>query len=205
MAVSGLVLSMFVLVHLAGNLQIFLGPEVFDGYSRKLHDLPELLWPIRIVLLVAVLLHIWSAVELAVIKRDARPIGYERYSPRASSYASRTMYMSGPILVAFIIYHLMQFTFGTGGTAFDPGDPYSNVVAGFHNPWIAGFYILAMGLLCLHLRHGLWSMFQTLGMQYPQYLPRLRSAAGILAVLIFLGFISIPIAVFAGALASETV
>lgn len=205
MAVSGVVLSLFVLFHLMGNLQIFLGPEVFDGYSRLLHDLPELLWPVRAVLLIMVILHIWSAVELAVIKRDARPAGYRRYTPRGSSYASRTMYMTGPILAAFIIYHLMQFTFGTGGTPFDPADPYGNVVDGFRNPWIAGFYILAMGLLCLHLRHGLWSMFQSLGLHHPRYFRTLRMAAGIVAAIVFLGFISIPIAVLLGALASETV
>lgn len=205
MAVSGVILSGFVLLHLAGNLQIFLGPEVFDGYSRALHEVPELLWPVRALLLIMVLLHVWSAIELAVIKRDARRKAYERYSPRASSYASRTMYMSGPILAAFVIYHLMQFTWGTGGTPFDPADPYSNVVEGFRNPWIAGFYILAMGLLCLHLRHGLWSMFQSLGMHHPRLFPRLRLAAGIVAGIVFLGFISIPVAVLTGLLASEIV
>lgn len=205
MAVSGAVLSIFVLGHLAGNLQIFLGPEVFDAYSRGLHELPELLWPIRILLLVMVLLHVWSAIELAVIKRDARPSGYSHYSPRASSYASRTMYMSGPILAAFIIYHLMQFTFGTGGTAFDATDPYGNVVAGFQNPWIAGFYILAMALLCLHLRHGLWSLFQSLGIHHPRYLPRMRTAAAIIAGVVFIGFSAIPVAVFAGILVSQTI
>jgi succinate dehydrogenase cytochrome b subunit len=195
MAVSGTVLALFVIGHLAGNLQIFLGPDQFNGYARFLHSVPELLWPVRVILLVMVLLHIWSSIELAVAKRDARPDGYARYAHAASTYASRTMYMSGPILAAFVIYHLMQFTFGTGGTPFNEGDAYGNVIAGFRNPAISGFYILSMGLLCLHLRHGLWSLFQTLGFYHPRYTPRFRQGATAIAVLIFLGFSSIPAAV----------
>lgn len=205
MAVSGVILSLFVFGHLAGNLQIFLGPEAYDNYSRTLHELPELLWPVRIVLLISVLAHIWSAIELAVIKREARPDRYQVYTSSASTYASRTMYWSGPIIAAFVVYHLMQFTFGAGGTPFDPTDPYGNVVEGFRNPAIAGFYVLAMALLCLHLRHGLWSMFQSLGLNHPRMTPRLKRAAAVIAVLVFLGFSSIPFAVLTGFLVSQTV
>jgi len=195
MAVSGVVLAGFVAVHLLGNLQIFMGPDQFNGYARALKRLPELLWSVRILLLVMVLLHIWSSIQLAVIKSEARPQGYVKHKVAGSSYASRTMYMSGPIIAAFVVYHLMQFTFGVGGTPYDPYDAYGNVVAGFRSIPVAAFYILAMALLCLHLRHGLWSLFQTLGFYHPRYTPRIKALAAAAAFLIFLGFISIPVAV----------
>jgi len=197
MAASGVILAVFVLLHLAGNLQIFLGPERFNGYARALKQLPELLWLARAVLLVMVALHIWSTVQLSVIKSDARPVKYSNYSAAHSTYASRTMYMSGPIIAAFVIYHLMQFTFGAGGTRFAENDAYGNVIAGFRNPVIAGFYIVAMALLCLHLRHGLWSLFQSLGFSHPRYTPKLRVAALVVALIVFIGFVSIPVAVLA--------
>lgn len=198
MAVSGLILTGFVAAHLLGNLQIFLGPDRFNGYARALKALPELLWAVRITLIVSVLLHIWSSIQLAVIKSEARPIGYVRSKSIASSYASRTMYMSGPIVAAFVIYHLMQFTFGVGGTPYMESDPYGNVINGFRVPAVSLFYIIAMGLLCLHLRHGLSSMVQSLGLHHPRYTPRLKALAVFVATLIFFGFVSIPIAVMAG-------
>ena len=198
MAVTGVVLAGFVVAHLLGNLQIFLGPDRFNTYARMLKSLPELLWPVRITLLISVMLHIWSSVQLAVVKSEARPIGYVRTKSTASSYASRTMYMSGPILAAFIVYHLMQFTFGVGGTPYMESDPYGNVINGFRVPAVSLFYIVAMGLLCLHLRHGLSSIVQSLGLTHPRYTPRLKSIAVIVATLIFLGFVSIPVAVLAG-------
>lgn len=198
MAISGLVLAGFVVGHLLGNLQIFIGPDRFNSYARTLKALPELLWTVRITLLVSVVLHIWSSIQLAVVKGEARPIGYVRSKSIASSYASRTMYMSGPIVAAFIVYHLMQFTFGVGGTAYMESDPYGNVINGFRVPAVSLFYILAMGLLCLHLRHGLSSMVQTLGLHHPKYTPRLKALAVLAATLIFFGFVSIPIAVMTG-------
>ena len=198
MAASGVILSGFVLVHLVANLQIFLGPEAFNGYARTLRRLPLLLWGVRILLLVSFVLHIWSSIQLAVIKAEARPVSYTKRVPVASSYASRTMYYSGPILGAFVVYHLMQFTFGAGGTRYAPSDPYGNVVAGFRVPWISLFYVISMGLLCLHLRHGLWSFLQTLGLFPAGVSPRLKTVATTVALLVFLGFISIPVAVLAG-------
>lgn len=194
MAISGVVLFGFVAAHLLGNLQIFLGPDQFNGYARSLRHLPVLVWTVRVVLLVMVTLHIWSSLQLAVAKSEARPIGYVRTGSAGSTYASRTMYMSGPIVAAFVVYHLMQFTFGVGGTAFERFDAYGNVINGFRVPVVSGFYVLAIGLLCLHLRHGLWSMFQTLGF-HPGYLRGLKSAAAVIALAIFLGFISIPLAI----------
>jgi succinate dehydrogenase / fumarate reductase cytochrome b subunit len=198
MAATGVVLAGFVAGHLLGNLQIFLGPERFNGYARALKSLPELLWPVRITLLISVILHIWSSIQLAVVKSEARPIGYVRTKSIASSYASRTMYMSGPIVALFIIYHLMQFTFGVGGTPYMESDAYGNVINGFRVPAVSLFYILAMGLLCIHLRHGFSSVVQSLGLLHPRYTPRLKALAVIVATLIFLGFISIPVAVLAG-------
>ncbi len=202
MAASGVVLAAFVAGHLLGNLQIFLGPDRFNSYARTLRSLPELLWPVRIALLVSVVLHIWSSVQLAVVKSEARPIGYVRTKSTASTYASRTMYMSGPILAVFIVYHLMQFTFGVGGTPYMETDAYGNVINGFRVPAVSLFYIVAMGLLCLHLRHGLSSFVQSLGLTHPRYTPRLKTIAVIVATLIFLGFISIPVAVLAGVIPS---
>jgi succinate dehydrogenase / fumarate reductase cytochrome b subunit len=161
MAISGVILAGFVFAHLLGNLQIFLGPDQFNGYARTLRHLPELVWPTRVILVIMVILHIWSSLQLAVVKSEARPVGYVKQTSTGSSYASRTMYLSGPVIAAFVVYHLMQFTFGVGGTAYHEFDAYGNVIQGFRVPAVSIFYIIAMALLCLHLRHGLWSMFQT--------------------------------------------
>jgi succinate dehydrogenase / fumarate reductase cytochrome b subunit len=195
MAVSGITLAGFVLVHLIGNLQIFLGPEQFNAYARTLRHLPELVWPTRVILLIMVILHIWSSLQLAVTKSEARPQNYVKRKSAGSSYASRTMYWSGPILAAFIIYHLMEFTFGAGGTPYHEFDAYGNVIQGFRVPAVSIFYILAMALLCLHLRHGLWSVFQTLGFYHPRYTPKIKRLASLISLFIFFGFISIPVAV----------
>jgi succinate dehydrogenase / fumarate reductase cytochrome b subunit len=195
MAISGVVLFGFVLVHLIGNLQIFLGPDVFNAYARSLRHLPALVWTTRVILLIMVTLHIWVSLQLAVRKSEARPISYSKHVSAGSMYASRTMYMSGPIIAAFVVYHLMQFTFGVGGTPFEHFDAYGNVINGFRVPIVSGFYVVAVALLCVHLRHGLWSIFQTLGFHHPRYMQRVKTAADLLALAIFLGFVSIPIAV----------
>ena len=195
MAITGIILALFVIFHLLGNLQIFIGPDEYNSYARTLRRLPELLWPVRIILLISVILHIWSSLQLAVTKSEARPTGYQRWKPSASSYASRTMYWSGPIIAAFVVYHLLEFTYGAGGTPYSPFDPYGNVIGGFRVPAVSFFYIFAIGLLCLHLRHGLWSTFQTLGFYHPRHTPRIRRIASLVSLFIFFGFISIPIAV----------
>jgi succinate dehydrogenase / fumarate reductase cytochrome b subunit len=195
MAISGVTLAGFVLAHLIGNLQIFLGPDQFNGYARTLRHLPELVWPTRAVLLIMVILHIWSSLQLAVVKSEARPEKYVKRKSAGSSYASRTMYWSGPILAAFIVYHLMQFTFGAGGTPYREFDAYGNVMQGFRVPAVSIFYIIAMALLCLHLRHGLWSIFQTLGFYHPRHTPKIKRLASLISLFVFFGFISIPVAV----------
>jgi succinate dehydrogenase / fumarate reductase, cytochrome b subunit len=201
MAVSGAVLFLFVVGHLVGNLQVFMGAERFNDYARFLRIEPALLWTVRIVLLAMVLLHVWASIKLALLnKLEARPVGYVKKKNIGSSYASRTMYWSGPIVGAFVIYHLMQFTWGVGGTPFDEGKAYENLVRGFQFPVISVFYLVAMALLMMHLYHGVWSMFQTLGVNHPRYTPMLRTFAKIVAILLFVGFSSIPVAVMVGVL-----
>jgi succinate dehydrogenase / fumarate reductase, cytochrome b subunit len=205
MAVSGIILFSFVVGHLVGNLQIYEpaaedGTYKLDQYAVFLRSLPAALWGARITLLVMLLLHIWSSVQLAARKIDARPLGYVKKKSIHSSYASRTMYWSGPIILAFLIYHLLDFTFGVANPSYLEGHVRDNVIASFSVPWVSGFYILAMVLLCLHLYHGLWSMFQTLGLHHQKYSAMIRSAAKVLAILIWAGNISIPIAVMTGVL-----
>jgi succinate dehydrogenase / fumarate reductase cytochrome b subunit len=198
MAVSGILMVGFVIVHLLGNLQAFAGADKFNAYAHALKSLGPALWIARLTLLTAAALHIWSAYSLWQLKTDARPIGYFEKKSIASTYASRTMYWSGPIVLLFIIYHLMHFTFGVGGTRFFEDEPYDNLVAGFEVPVISVFYIFSMGFLCLHLYHGIWSMLQTLGIHHPRYTPMLRALAKFIAVVLFLGFSSIPLAVMLG-------
>ena len=195
MAVSGIVLVGFLVGHLAGNLGVFLGQEHFNNYAATLKSIPPLLWGTRITLLVMTVLHIWSAASLWSRKNAARRTNYVKKESVVSTYASRTMYMSGPIIAAFVVYHLLQFTFGVGGTAFEKFDAYGNVINGFRVPVVAGFYVFAIALLCTHLRHGLWSIFQTLGFHHERYMKRIKTVAALIALAIFLGFVSIPIAV----------
>ncbi|BDC52872.1 hypothetical protein F183_A51870 [Bryobacterales bacterium F-183] len=198
MAVSGLVLFGFLVGHLAGNLGVFLGQKHFDDYAALLKSMPALLWGTRVTLLVMVGLHIWSAASLWSRNSSARRYQYVKKESIVSSYASRTMYMSGPILAAFIVYHLMHFTIGVGGTPFEEGHAYENLVKGFQVWFISAFYILSMGLLCMHLYHGIWSMTQTLGFSHPKYTPRIRTVSKLIAIALFLGFASIPVSVLAG-------
>ena len=198
MAVSGCILFLFVVGHLIGNLQIYEGPDQLNRYAVLLRTEPPLLWAVRIVLLAMLLLHIWSSVQLAARNLSARPEGYVQKKATGSSYASRTMYWSGPIILAFVIYHLLDFTFGKVNPHFEPGNVYGNVVASFQVIPVAAFYIIAMLLLCLHLYHGLWSMFQSLGIAHPRWTPLLRRSAAVVAMLIAAGNISIPVAVLAG-------
>src|SRR6266699_1803905 len=202
MAVSGFVLFVFVIGHLAGNLQIFLGREAINRYGHFLQTNPELIWPARLFLLLIEALHIWSAIKLSLENKAARPIGYAEYNPVASSYASRTMLMSGIIIFVFIVYHLLHFTVQvqyinlTGQSFVDFMDPqkrhdiFKMMVVGFGNVWVCGFYILGLALLCLHLSHGASSMFQSIGWKNQSYGPFLDKAARAGAVLIFLGYAS---------------
>jgi succinate dehydrogenase / fumarate reductase, cytochrome b subunit len=216
MAVTGFVLFLFVIGHLAGNLQIFLGREAINRYGDFLQSNPELIWPARLGLLLMVGLHIWSATKVSLENKAARPVGYAVYQPVGSTYASRTMLVGGSIVFVFIVYHLLHYTAevqylnftGQNFAAFMeplPGhipperhDIYKMMVVGFSNPLVSGFYGLGLAMLCLHLSHGASSMFQSLGWKNDAYRPFLDKAAQVAAVLIFIGYISIPLAVLCG-------
>jgi succinate dehydrogenase / fumarate reductase cytochrome b subunit len=216
MAVTGFVLFLFVIGHLVGNLQIFLGREAINRYGDFLQSNPEIIWPARLGLLLMVGLHIWSATKISLENKAARPVGYAVYQPVGSSHASRTMLLGGSIVLVFIIYHLLHYTAqlqylnftGQDFTAFMeklPGqvpaerhDIFKMMVVGFSKPLVSGFYVLGLALLCLHLSHGASSMFQSLGWKSEAYRPFLDNAARVVAVLIFLGYTSIPLAILCG-------
>ncbi len=200
MAITGAILFLFVIGHMLGNLQVFAGPDKLNGYGRFLHGVPEILWAVRVVLIASVVLHIWASVELAVRKTRARPVGYTQKENIASSYASHTMYWSGPIILAFVIYHLLHLTAGVihpGGDFID-ADVYHNVVSGFQVWYVSAWYIFSMILLGFHIRHGAWSMFQSVGINHPRHTPILKNAALTLAIVIVAGYISIPLSVMLG-------
>jgi len=200
MAVTGCILFLFIIGHLLGNLLVYAGPAKFNAYAAFLHFDDTLLWIVRIVLLTAVALHITATVQLALRNKRARPVGYSRKEAINSSFASRTMYWSGPIILAFVIFHLLEFTFGDihPGSQFIYGNAYHNVVAGFSVWWISAWYIFALVLLGIHLRHGIWSMFQSLGYNHKKHTPLLKKAALVIAAAIILGYVSIPISVLTG-------
>jgi len=200
MAVTGVLLFGYVVAHLIGNLQIYMPPEKINQYAAFLHSHLALLWTARTTLLIAVVLHIWSSVQLWLLQLEARPVNYVKKANLHSTYASRTMLWSGPIIAAFVIFHLLHLTLGTvhPGGPFDKHNVYNNVVTGFQVWPVSIFYIIAMIMLCYHLYHGLWSMFQTLGFSHPVYTPWLQRLAKTVAILIAAGNISIPVAVLAG-------
>jgi succinate dehydrogenase / fumarate reductase cytochrome b subunit len=199
MAVTGLILVAFVIGHVAGNLLVFAGPAALNAYSRFLKTSAEILWPTRVVLFVAVLLHIWSAYGLTVAAVDARPVGYARKVPQAATWASRTIRYGGVVLLLFIVFHLLHFTAGVVQPApFSETDVYRNVVGGFSVPWVAAIYLVSMVALGMHLYHGAWAAFRTLSLRPPSVTPMKRTIATGLAFVVWLGFTSIPLAVLAG-------
>ncbi len=202
MAASGLLLYGFVVVHMIGNLQVYLGPEAINAYGAFLHGFlhGQGLYLARGVLLLATALHVWAAVSLTRTNLKARHVGYREWQARESSYASRTMTWTGPLLLAFIVFHLAHFTTGAAHPEFVPGDVYRNMVVGFQNPFASAFYILAMLALGLHMYHGFWSMLQTLGVSQPRWNRVRRPLAALFAFGVVAGNISIPVAVLTGVL-----
>jgi succinate dehydrogenase / fumarate reductase cytochrome b subunit len=202
MAISGMVLMLFVFVHMVGNLKLYLGASEMDAYGRWLRYVGEpalphkvLLDVVRVVLVAALAIHLHSAFTLTMVNRRARPEAYR--SPRdyvAASFASRTMRWTGPIILAFIVFHLLDLTWGTSNPGFRAGDPFRNVVARFQRWPVALAYVVANLALALHLYHGAWSLFQSMG-----WVPRWRRwFACAFAVVVAVGNISFPIAVLAG-------
>ncbi len=198
MAVTGIGLVLFALGHMAGNLQVFLGADVFNSYAHKLQSLGPLLWIARIGLFVMAVLHIISALQLTARARAARPQDYAVRTSQVSTWASRTMRVGGIILALFLIYHILHFTTGTLHPAFSRGGAYGNVVLGFERVWVAVFYIVAMSFFGLHLYHGVWAAFRTLGVAKPNPMPLERKLALGLAVITWAGFIAVPIGVLLG-------
>ncbi len=205
MAASGVILFGFVFFHMLGNLQLYEGAGPYNAYSAFLHRTPEILWTARVVLLGAIVAHIASAFALWSRNADARTRPYRRRKDRATNYAARTMYWTGPILFMFIIYHLAHLTFDRAPYPMVEGDVFDNVVHGFEVWWISAFYIV--GNLCLgfHLFHGVYAMFSSVGLVHPKYERARRTFAIAFAVAIAAGNVSFPLAVMSGLVEPSTV
>jgi succinate dehydrogenase / fumarate reductase cytochrome b subunit len=199
MAVTGLIMLAYLITHVLANLLVFQGPSKINAYSAFLHGTGGALWAARLVLLAALVLHVIAAVQLAARSQEARPVGYvAAREPQVSTLASRTIRWGGALILVFLIYHILHFTVGTAHPDFIEGDPYHNVAAGFRDPLVVVFYLIAMATVGLHLYHGVWSSGRSLGMSPPSPKPLRRTIALTLALLIWLGFTVIPIAVYAG-------
>jgi succinate dehydrogenase / fumarate reductase, cytochrome b subunit len=211
MAASGIILFLFVVGHLVGNLQIFGPPEMINRYGHFLKSVPELLWGVRLFLLACVTLHILTAVQLEVMNREARPVGYEGGAIYGAEWKSRYMLVSGSVIAAFVLYHLAHFTVllpavnGVGDfrklETFLPGnvrthDVYAMVVLGFQVWWVVLFYLIAQALLFIHLGHGVSSMFQSLGLRNPVWTARIKKFALVASTAIFIGYAAIPVSIY---------
>jgi succinate dehydrogenase / fumarate reductase cytochrome b subunit len=206
MSVSGAMLVGFVIMHLLGNLLIFGGRDALNAYAKKLADYGLLLWAARGALLAAIIVHVITSIQLSLENKRARPQAYHRQKSQTTTWAARTMMLTGALLLAYLIYHLLHFTFGvTDPVAFDAEDPlgrhdvYGMVVRGFQNLWVSIGYVAGVGMVCFHLSHGIGSMPQTLGLNNERTIPVFAWTGRILSLVLFLGYCSIPIAVLAGA------
>lgn len=204
-AVSGVVLVAFVVGHMIGNLQIFLGPDAINRYGAFLHASDELLWAVRVVLLAMLVIHVVATVQLRMENRAARPVRYQTPRYVRATAAARWMLLSGLMVLCFVVFHLLHFTVQSIDPAFltlhdakGRHDVYRMVVLGFSNKLASGFYIVGVGLLATHLNHGFQSMFQTLGLNTTKLAPGLIRAAQVVAWVLFLGYAVIPVAVLTG-------
>lgn len=200
MGVTGLIGIGFVVLHSAGNLLVFRGPEAINSYSHFLKSAGELLWTLRIVLIVAVILHVIAAVQLTRQSRAARPIGYTRRESQVATMASRTIRWGGALLLVFIVLHILHFTTGTVRPtgAFTPDDVYANIVSSFRIWWVALLYVLAMVVLGFHIVHGAWSSVRSIGVSLPSPQPLHKRVSVAIAILVWAAFTAVPLAVFAG-------
>jgi succinate dehydrogenase / fumarate reductase cytochrome b subunit len=201
MAVSGTVLFGFSLVHMLGNLQMFAGAEAINGYHALLYGKPLFLWGARAVLLLALIAHVISAVQLTRANRAARDVAYQRKHHVATSYAARTMFVGGTLLGIYLVYHVAHTVLGvTAGLGYShsAADLYGNQVATFQHPWAVALNVVAALIYGSHVFHGSWSLFQSLGINHKRYNAPLRRAAVGLAVVITLGFVSVPLSVYFG-------
>lgn len=201
MGLTGLFMIGFLVAHMLGNLQAFAGAEKYNAYGELLHGpLHEVVLLLRVVLIICLVLHVAAAVQLTLIDRAARPAAYAKKVPQAATPASRTLRVGGVLLLVFIIFHLLHFTTGQAHPDFIAGDIFHNVVTGLGRPLVAGFYLIAMVGVGLHVYHGAWSSFRSLGAVQPKADPLHRPIARAVAVVVWLGFSSIPLAVLLGAL-----
>lgn len=207
MALSGFVLFGFVIGHMLGNLQVFLGPDAINGYSHTLHSTPALLWGARAVLLGAIVAHATTAISLVGMNRAARPVQYAVKKDIATDYAAKTMFLSGMTIALYVVYHLAHLTFGvTKGLGYQHlpldknglPDVYFNIVQSFKVPWCTAVYVAAQVALSLHLYHGAWSLFQSLGINHKRYNEALRSSAVAVAMAVCVGFLAVPLGVMFG-------
>jgi succinate dehydrogenase / fumarate reductase cytochrome b subunit len=201
MAVTGLIWLAYLVIHMLANLLVFQGPGKINAYSAFLHGTGGALWAARLVLIAALILHVVAAIQLAGRRHEARPVGYAGgYEPQVSTIAARTVRWGGALILLFLVYHILHFTVGTAHPDFLDGNPYHNVATGFRSIGVVIFYLVVMGVVGLHLYHGVWSSGRSLGMSPPSPHPLRRRVALVLALLIWLGFSMIPIAVYAGVL-----
>ena len=203
LAVSGAGWFFFLLNHLYSNLHLFLGRESFNAYYDGLKESPAMLWGIRGVLLAGIVVHVGTSIVITRRSLESRPQRYRMKKDVVTTYAARTMRVTGPIVGLYLAYHILHLTVGVAmpaGLTHDPSDYYGNVVRSFQVPWVAAFYVIANAALTFHLAHGASSLFQTLGLVDPQ-LDRLRNlVAPAIAIVVCAGFAAIPIAVWAGLL-----
>ncbi len=202
MAITGLVLVLFVIGHMVGNLQVYMGSEALNAYSEFLHHMLHSggLWIARAVLLASAALHIWAAVSLTRMNAAARPVAYRQVKHEASTWASRYMRVTGFVLLFFIVFHLLNLTTGDihPGGAFVKGQVYANLVSTFQVKWVAALYIVSMIALAGHLSHGIWSLMQTMGWNHPRYNALRKQLAWVVAAVVVVANISFPVAVLAG-------
>jgi succinate dehydrogenase / fumarate reductase cytochrome b subunit len=200
MGVTGLIGIGFVILHSLGNLLVFRGPAAINSYSHFLKSTGELLWALRIVLVVAVILHVIAAVQLTRQSRAARPIAYTKQERQVATVASGTMRWGGALLLVFIVLHILHFTTGTIRPAgvFSPDDVYANMVTSFRIWWVALFYVVAMLGLGLHLFHGAWSSVRSIGVSPPSPQPLHHRISLAIALLVWAAFTAVPLAVVAG-------
>jgi succinate dehydrogenase / fumarate reductase cytochrome b subunit len=206
MAVSGIIMILYLIAHMIGNLHAFSGAKAYNDYALWLRTFGEPAFPYRtiltaieIILSLSVLAHMWAAFSLWYQAKRARPQGYVTKKALAQSYASRTMRWGGVIVLAFIVYHLLDLTAGTINLAPNKAEPFDRLVASFTNPWVTAWYVIALILLGMHLRHGIWSATQTLGQSNKRRERTVNAAAIGLSTLLIAGFLVVPLAIAIGA------
>jgi len=207
MAVTGVILVLFIIGHVLGNMSIFVGPEGINAYAVHLRDLGPLLWVVRLVMLVVFVVHVWLGIQLTMENKSARPVGYQQKKNLVTTFAAQTMVISGLVLLAFVVYHVLHFTFHVGVDNVDQlakawmgehFDVYTMVVVGFGKAINVLVYVAAMILLFFHVSHGFQSFLQTLGLSNECVQPKYQAVGKLVALVVSIGFISIPVLIMVG-------